>query len=110
MGERTINELSVFFFNYEEEIEDCCVFLKTLSHPLRLKIVCFLGKGESSVTDIRKAVNASQSNVSQQIEIMRSRGIIVSRRYGQLILCRLKDTRVLELVENIQKFMSTPEQ
>lgn len=54
--------------------------LKAISHPLRLTILCVLGRGELSVQDIVEKVGTTQSNVSQHLCLLRDKGIVSSRK------------------------------
>ncbi len=86
----------------EEDIEKATRALKAMAHPLRLKILCVLKDSELPVLEIVKQVGSSQSNISQHIDILRSKDIVESRRDGNKILCRVKDAKILKLVANMQ--------
>lgn len=86
----------------EEDIEKATNALKAMAHPLRLKILCALKGDELQVLEIVKHVGSSQSNISQHIEILRTKNIIESRREGNRILCKVKDAKILKLVANMQ--------
>jgi ArsR family transcriptional regulator len=86
----------------KEDIEKATVALKAMAHPLRLKILCALKDGELPVLEIVKRVGSSQSNISQHIDILRTKGIVESRRDGNKILCKVKDVKVLKLVADVQ--------
>ncbi|CAB9540531.1 Transcriptional regulator, ArsR family [uncultured Gammaproteobacteria bacterium] len=86
----------------KEDIEKATNALKAMAHPLRLKILCALKGDELPVLEIVKYVGSSQSNISQHIDILRTKNIIESRREGNRILCRVKDAKILKLVVNIQ--------
>jgi len=58
--------------------------LKALGHPLRLRIVEALAGGERSVNQLTEDLAAPQAIVSQQLRILRSSGIVSSRREGTL--------------------------
>ena len=73
-----------------------------MAHPLRLKILCALKDSELPVLEIVKQVGSSQSNISQHIDILRTKGIVESRRDGNKILCKVKDPKILKLVANMQ--------
>ena len=49
----------------QEHIEQAARALKSISHPLRLKILCVVGDQEACVQEIVDAVGTSQSNISQ---------------------------------------------
>lgn len=86
----------------EEDIEKATNALKAMAHPLRLKILCALKGDELPVLQIVKQVGSSQSNISQHIEILRTENIIESRRKSNRILCKIKDTKILKLIANMQ--------
>lgn len=87
----------------EENIEKASKALKAMGHPLRLKILCVLGDDELPVMDIVSRVGTTQSNISQHIDILREKEIIVSRREGSKILCKVRDTQILNLMESMQQ-------
>lgn len=87
----------------EENIEKASKALKAMGHPLRLKILCVLGNKELPVMDIVAKVGTTQSNISQHIDILREKEIIVSRREGSKILCKVRDVQILDLLESMQR-------
>ncbi len=81
----------------EEKIEEVSALLKSIAHPLRLKILCLLQDRELTVGEIREAVETTNANVSQHLTIMRNQGIIVARKNANFIYNRIADERVVEL-------------
>src|SRR3990172_604948 len=71
--------------------------LRVLAHPVRLLIIHLLGEGERSVQELEKLVHASQSSVSQHLNLLKDKDILESRRVAQQVFYRLKDPRVLRL-------------
>lgn len=84
------------------DIERATNALKAMAHPLRLKILCALKNNELPVLEIVEQVGSSQSNISQHIDILRTKNIIESRRDGNRILCKVTDEKILQLVANMQ--------
>jgi len=74
-----------------------------MAHPLRLKILCALQNEELPVLEIVEQVGSSQSNISQHIDILRTKEIVESRRDGNKILCKVKDREILKLVSHMQE-------
>lgn len=72
--------------------------MKAISHPLRLKILCLVGNQEVSVQEIVEAVGTSQSNISQHLAVLRSKGILMTRREANHVFYRVTDERTLHLV------------
>ncbi len=87
----------------EEDIIRATNALKAMAHPLRMKILCALQNEELPVLEIVEQVGSSQSNISQHIDILRTKEIVESRRDGNKILCKVKDREILKLVSHMQE-------
>jgi len=96
------NPESLPFQMKEENISKASKALKAMGHPLRLKILCVIGEQELPVMDIVKQVGTTQSNISQHIDILREKEIIMSRREGSKILCKIRDHKILTLMDAMQ--------
>jgi len=82
----------------EEDIQQAAQAIKSIAHPLRLKILCVLGDEEISVQDIVEQVGTSQSNISQHLAILRDKGVLVSRKDANKVFYRIGDLRTLKLI------------
>lgn len=82
----------------DEDIQRASRSLKAMSHPLRLKILCTLGDREVNVQDIVEHVGTSQSNISQHLAILRSKGILTCRKDANRVYYRVGDARTLRLI------------
>ncbi len=87
----------------DNQVESIAGMLKTMSHPIRLKILCLLQDKEMTVGDIREEVKTTNANVSQHLSILRNQGIIGYRKDANFIYNRINDTRVLELMQTMRK-------
>lgn len=87
----------------DEQIEAVAKILKSMSHPIRLKILCLLQDRELSVGDIRNEVETTNANVSQHLNILRNQGIIDFRKDANFIYNRITDKRILDLIISMQK-------
>jgi ArsR family transcriptional regulator len=54
--------------------------------------------GERSVGDLSRGVGCQVPNMSQHLAVLRSAGIVASRRQGSTVLYRIADDSVMELV------------
>ena len=86
----------------EGHIKDVAALLKTMSHPIRLKILCLLQEKEMAVGDIREEVKTTNANVSQHLSILRNQGIVSSRKDANFIYNKIGDKRVLELIAKMR--------
>ena len=84
------------------EIAHLSELLKSIAHPIRLKILCLLQEQEMSVGDLRNAVQTTSANVSQHLSILRSHGIIDFRKDANFIYNRIADTRMTELIRTMR--------
>jgi ArsR family transcriptional regulator len=77
--------------------------LKAVAHPIRLQVVELLEAGEMCVGQISEALDEKQAITSQQLNTMKDRGILASRREGTKVFYRLENrnvTQVLNCVYN----------
>lgn len=86
-----------------EQIKTVAALLKTLSHPIRLKMLCLLQEKEMTVGAIREVVETTDANVSQHLTILRHQGIVDFRKEANYIYNRISDPRVLELIKQLQE-------
>ena len=77
--------------------------LKTLAHPVRLKILCSLVEGEKTVSEIIAYCGASQSWVSQFLGRMRLEGLVEARKEGNFSRYRIADPQLRELMSSIYR-------
>jgi ArsR family transcriptional regulator len=82
----------------DEDILQAALAMKSIAHPLRLKVLCVLGAGELSVQEIVDSVGTSQSNISQHLAILRDKGILSTRKDANRVYYRVGDQRTLKLV------------
>lgn len=88
---------------HDSEIEQLAELLKSIAHPIRLKILCLLQEREMTVGDIRNEVRTTPANVSQHLAILRSHGIIDFRRDANFIYNRISDGRITELIKSMRR-------
>ena len=75
---------------------------RALADPKRLCVLESLASGELSVSELSTTVGCQVPNMSQHLAVLRSAGLVQSRREGSTIFYRLADVRVLEAYRLIQ--------
>lgn len=80
---------------------------KTLGHPVRIRILEVLRAGESNVADIATAVGVGGSTLSQHLTTLRRSGVVGSHRDGSLVIYRVTDPRVFQLLEVGRQILTT---
>lgn len=76
---------------------------RALSDPKRLCVVERLAAGERSVSDLSRDVGCQVPNMSQHLAVLRSAGLVMSRREGTTVFYRLTDPRVLDAYRLLQE-------
>ena len=76
---------------------------RALADPKRLCVLESLAAGELSVSDLSGRVNCQVPNMSQHLAVLRSAGLVATRRDGSTIFYRLADPQVLEAYRLIQQ-------
>ena len=64
--------------------------VRTLGHPIRLRIVCGLAEKCACVKDIWECLELPQAVVSQHLKVMKAAGILEARREGNRVCYSLK--------------------
>jgi len=75
---------------------------RALADPKRLCVLESLAHGELSVRDLATRVSCQVPNMSQHLAVLRSAGLVTTRRDGSTVFYRLSDPRVLEAYRLIQ--------
>lgn len=87
----------------EKKSEEVAELLKFLSHPKRFLLLCKLRDGPKTVWELEKSCNVGQSQLSQFLAAMREDRILHADKQGQFVSYSIADTRILELMNEIQR-------
>ncbi len=86
---------------YERQATIC----KAFANPVRLQILDMVANGGCPAADMQKKLGISKANLSQHITILRSAGILATRREGQLMICSLAIPEVKQACQLIKKVL-----
>ena len=81
--------------------------LKAVAHPVRLQIVELLENKEMCVGDIVTALGGKQAITSQQLNMMKDKGILNCRRNGTRVYYRIENKNVIKLLDCIYDHCKT---
>ncbi len=76
--------------------------LKALANENRLRVLCYLDKGELSVSELNERLALSQSALSQHLAVLRRDGIVQTRRASQTIYYSLSPGKVTEVIRTLR--------
>ena len=77
---------------------DAADLLKAIANPNRLQILCVLGEGELSVGALNERIPLSQSALSQHLAVLRSDGLVRTRRESQTIYYSVSPGPALDVI------------
>jgi len=87
--------------NLENKAIAVAEFLKMMGNERRLMILCQLGDGEKSVSELEALVGLKQSALSQHLAKLRAKRLVNNRRESQTIYYRLASKEVEKLIETL---------
>lgn len=80
-------------------LEQMAVVFRTLAHPCRLRLLLALSEGQiCDVTTLIDACGQRQPYVSQQLRVLRERGLVMCEKHGQRICYQLANPQVTEVL------------
>ncbi len=75
---------------------------RALGDPKRLCVLESLADGEASVGELASRVSCQVPNMSQHLAVLRSAGLVATRRDGNTVYYSLTDPRVIEAYQLLQ--------
>lgn len=72
--------------------------LKLLANEDRLLLLCQLSQGEACVGDLEAALGIHQPTLSQQLGVLRSEGVVETRRQGKHIHYRIAEPALIQIL------------
>src|SRR4030067_2372393 len=84
---------------YELHASMCKVF----SNPKRLEIINTLREGEISVGELSKRLGIPIGNLSQHLGMMKERGILNSRKEGNVVYYRIANPKMLKAFDILRE-------
>ncbi len=87
------------FYNLHAEV------CKTISNPNRQAILDTMRNGEMTVTELVNKTGISQANLSQHLAILRSKGVVNSRRDGNNIYYSISNIKIIQAYDLISEVL-----
>lgn len=84
-------------------LEKAADILKTVAHPVRLQIIDFLEEGEKTVTELCEHLGVQQPYTSQQLALLKAKGILGARRNGNQVLYSIVHPGVVKIIHCVRQ-------
>ena len=82
--------------------------MKTLAHANRLLALCAMMECERSVGELADSLNMRAQAMSQQLAILRNKGLVRTRRDGQTVYYSLASEEIRSLINSLYATSCTP--
>ena len=94
----------------QDQAEEVGRVLTALANPRRLLILChLLQEGETSVSGLADISDLSQSALSQHLAMMRTEGLVRTRKAGLSVFYSIADDRITDLMGALEVIFCTPD-
>jgi ArsR family transcriptional regulator len=87
------------FYNLHAEM------CKTISNPRRQAILDTIRGSEMTVTELVEKTGVSQANLSQHLAILRSKGVVKTRREGNNIYYSISNIKIIQAYDLISEVL-----
>lgn len=77
--------------------------LKVLANEDRLLLLCQLSQGPMCVGELEEALDIHQPTLSQQLGVLRTEGVVDTRRDGKFIYYSVADPQLMQLLETLYR-------
>ena len=81
--------------DYEREAAIC----KAFANPTRLQLVAMLERGDRWSAELQAGLGISKANLSQHLGILKSAGLVGTRRQGKQLYCGLSMPEVKQAIK-----------
>ena len=81
-------------------------FFRALAHPIRIRILECLSKDERSVQELQRLLDLDQPVVSQQLAVLRAKGIVTARKLGPTVRYAVRDPLVTQLLDTAREIFN----
>jgi ArsR family transcriptional regulator len=88
---------------YERQAVVC----KAFANPTRLHLLDLLGKGEVGAGVLQERLGISKANLSQHLSILRSAGVVSTRREGKRLLAELSSPQIKEACHQMRSILKS---
>ncbi len=85
-------------------LEEAASKLRAIAHPMRIAIIGMLeDKSKMNVTEIYETLKIEQASASHHLNILKSKGVLASKREGKNTYYFLKHSTLSQIIECLEK-------
>ncbi len=83
--------------------------MKSLAHPIRLKILCRLVDGPQTVGQIHEPLSTSYANVSQHLQRLQNQGLVLSDKQANFVYYSIAQPSIREIIGTLRRLYCADE-
>lgn len=93
----------------DQLIDDNAQKLKVCGHPLRLKLLCLIAKGEEPcVSELWSCLSQPQPVISQHLAVLKEKGIVRSEVQGNKRIYSVVDPFIRRIALSLEESVQSP--
>ena len=92
----------------QQAAAEACELLRTLANPDRLLLLCLLSQGEACVSELEAQLGIRQPTLSQQLAVLRERGLVSTRREGRNIHYAIASPQAMAVISVLYALYCKP--
>jgi DNA-binding transcriptional ArsR family regulator len=85
----------------KDRLEKMAETLRAISHPTRLQIINILMNDDPAVWELVKGMGTKQCFTSLQLSILKSKGVLKSRKNGNAVYYSIKESSIKNIMAAI---------
>jgi DNA-binding transcriptional ArsR family regulator len=86
------------------KLENAASKMRAIAHPMRIAIIDMLNDvNKLSVTEIYERLNIEQAAASHHLNILKSKGVLTSKREGKKIFYSLKSKTLSQIIDCLDR-------
>ena len=78
---------------------------KALGDPKRIQILYALDEQPRNVSSLASTLDIPQPTISRHLAILRQRSLVVAERDGQMVIYRLADRRIIDVLDSMRTIL-----
>lgn len=87
-----------------EKLEEVASKLRAVAHPTRVAIIQLLDENKQlNVTQIYQTLNIEQATASHHLNILKTKGVLGSRREGKQTFYSIKQDSIIRIVDCVSR-------
>jgi ArsR family transcriptional regulator, zinc-responsive transcriptional repressor len=86
-----------------EKLQEAAECLRTLAHPVRLRMVQLMLRGELTVGELAEACEIPSHSASEHLRMMQRCGLLARRQAGRRIYYQVAEPTVERLIDCIER-------